>query len=151
MKRKITISIALVLSITVLLLTSSDSPVEAQNQVRTVADTGFVKLGPNQKLRVSIMFDGFESGGVAFRRLVYAPGGCVDGVCKSVVASQTTTSPIALAAGESAFFDIPAEIDGVRAVVLTNNRKARVNASIIDAVTGEVDSFITDWIIDPIS
>ena len=55
MKRKIILSIALVLSLTILLLSSSDSSVKAQNQIKIVADTGSVALGPNQEMRLSLL------------------------------------------------------------------------------------------------
>ena len=144
MKRKITLSIALVLSLTIILLTSSDSRVEAQNQIKVVADTGVVTLGPNQKLRVSIMFDGFEGGErIAFRSIVYAPGVCSGGICKSAVASQTTSAVITLQPGEAALFDMIDPQGQVK--VLSNSQKARVNILIIDSVTGEIVSYQNEY------
>ncbi len=53
MKRKIILSITFVLSLTILLLTSSDSTAQSPNQFRVIADTGVVSLGPNQILRIT--------------------------------------------------------------------------------------------------
>jgi len=153
MKRKIILSIALAVSLTILLLTGSDSRVGAQNQIKAIADTGMIKLGPNQILRITAAgkFGAqTEAAIVRFRQMNYMQTDCSGGICKYAVASQTLSEPIALAPGEAASFTgIPGALP-VRVIVLTNNRNVRVNASIIDAVTGEVDSFITDWIIDPI-
>jgi hypothetical protein len=142
MKRRITLSIALVLSVVLVALTNSDSTVKAQNQIRIVANTGVITLGPNQKLRLSVVFDDTEgSEKVAFRRLIYASGVCAGGICKHAVSSQTTTAPVTMLPGEAALFDM---IDPQgQILVLSNGRKARVNALIIDTATGEtVDAVV---------
>jgi hypothetical protein len=145
MKRRITLSIALVLGIVLSALTGSDSRVSAQQtRIRVIADTGVVTLGANQKLRLSIVFDdtdGAES--VAFRRIVYAPGNCSGGICKSAVASQTTTAPVMMMPGEAALFDMIDPQGQVR--VLSNSRNARVAISIIDSVTGEIVSYQNEY------
>ncbi len=154
MKRRITLSIALAVSLTILLLTGSDSRVEAQNQIKPFADTGMMKLGPNQILRITAAGNfgpQTEAAIVRFRQMNYMQTDCSDAVCKHAVQSQSLSEPIALAPGEAASFTCLPGALPVRAIVLTNNRNVRVNATIIDAVTGEVTSFITDWIIDPIA
>lgn len=155
MKRRIILSLAFVASLTVVLLTSSDATVEAQNQIRPVADSNVTKLGPGQLLRLTIT-EG-EPGGevtrVRFRQMGYTPDVCSSGgVCKSSIASQTTTSPITLGQGEAASIDIPASFMGgvyvgVRGVVLSNSRDVRVNAQIINSFTGEVVA-VSDYLIE---
>ena len=152
MKRRISLSIALALSVGLVLLTNSDSTVKAQNQMRAVADTGVVVLGPNQVLRLGIVNYRETDFNVRFRQIKYTQGVCSDGVCKQTISSQTASAPITLMPGEAASFDIPASFQGgvfvgVRGVVLSNSRNVRVNAMIIDTVTGQVDSVLIALII----
>lgn len=145
MKRRIILSIALVLSIVLIsLLTSSDSTVTAQNQMRAVADTGVVTLGPNQILRVTAAAGDLNGDDmrVRFRRVKYAQVACTgDGVCKQSIVSQTTSAAIMLTTNESAVVDA-ADYVLWRVVVLSNNRNAQVTAAIINASTGETVSHI---------
>lgn len=149
MKRRIRLSITLALSIVLLALTSSDSRVGAQNQESFFADTGIVTLGPNQILRITLE----SSTGdilIKFRRFAYAQGMCGgDGICKLTVASQTTSNPITLAPGEAASTDITpaANSSGVRGVVLSGSRDIKVNAMIINTVTGQVEGLLLDVIL----
>ncbi|HEY0459266.1 MAG TPA: hypothetical protein VGC97_09040 [Pyrinomonadaceae bacterium] len=108
MKRKITLSIALALSIVLVSLIKSDSMVSAEQPQRFRFDTGLVQLGPDQTLRVTAA--GFDPGQldgkfINFRRVEYTPGDCSGGICKSVVASQTASAPLALAPNEAAVVD----------------------------------------------
>jgi hypothetical protein len=146
MKRKITLSIALVVSIISVLLMNSDSSVEAQNQIRGVGDTGTLSLGPNQILRVSA--GALPSGlnvVIRFRQIKYEPTTVEQGITSLAVVSQTTSNAITLMPDEAATFDIS---DGnsntafVRGAVLSNQRDVKVNASIINSVTGQVDAII---------
>ena len=93
MKRRIILSIALALSIVLVSLMSSDSTVKAQNQIRIVADTSIVTLGPGQVLRIVAGFDPGPLDGkfISFRQIEYTQGICNGGVCKHTVASQTTS------------------------------------------------------------
>lgn len=137
MKRRIILSIALTLSIVLVSLMSSDSTVKAQNQVRIIADTGMVTLGPNQKLSISVVFDDTDGAEkVSFRRIVYSPGACSGGICKFIASSQAATNPLTMLPGETALFDMIDPHGQVK--VLSNSRKARVNILIIDTVTGKV-------------
>ena len=129
MKRKIILSIALVSSLALVSLTSSDST-KAQNQISIVGDTGMIKLGANQTFQIEA--DGkfgpqTQVAVVRFRRFDYMQTVCNGGICKYAVASQTTSNPITLTAGEAAFFDVPAELQTVRVAVLSNSRDVRVN------------------------
>ena len=147
MKRKIILSIALVLSVVLVSLMSSDSTAKAQQQNRFRADTGIVTLGgPNQILRVTVvgaldLNDLF----IRLNRQSFTQDVCNGGVCKLTVASQSTSAPILLMPGEAASFDIPNTAFGVRAVIESNRRDVRANAMIIDSVTGEVVAFQKHW------
>ena len=141
MKSKITLKIALVLSITILSLMSSASTTQAQPQLRRIADTGIVTLGPNQILRLTVVGTGFGNNpdNLCFRQVEYGEGTCnSDGVCKHAISSQIESAMIPLVQGEGASFDIPRTAFGVRGVVLSNNRNTRVTAMIINSDTGEV-------------
>ena len=150
MKRRITISIALALSVALLSLMSSDSTAKAQpGGLRRIADTGIVTLGPNQILRLTVVGTGFGNNpdNLCFRRVDYGEGTCnADGVCKHAISSQIESAPITLMRGEGASIDFRQCIfplcGGVRGVVLSNSRNVRVRASIIDNITGKVVAFM---------
>jgi hypothetical protein len=153
MKRKITLSLALALSLTILLLTSSDSGVGAQNQTRFSAGTGPVTLGPNQVLRITVNSrEGNDQINIRLREIRYAASGTTAGITKLAAASQETSEVITLAAGEAVSLDtrrcVSPLCGGVFVRVLSDSRDVRVNASIIDNLTGEVVSFTTDLVID---
>jgi hypothetical protein len=144
MKRKITLSIALALSIILVSLTGSDSNVGAQNQTRFAADTGMITLGPNQTLRVAIKSPRDSASGQAtgFKRIEYAQQGvCSGGVCKHEISSQTASGPVTLAPNEALTVDLEwsANVSGSR-IVVSSGRDLQVNAMIIDAATGKVVS-----------
>ena len=77
MKRRMTLSIALTLSVVALLLASSDSTAQPKPGIRRVADTGIVSLGPNQVLRLTLFGDATgdrqvdAADYVVFRRMEY--------------------------------------------------------------------------------
>jgi hypothetical protein len=146
MKRKIKLSIALCLSLVLVSLMSSDSTVTAQNQIRLVADTGVVTLCENQTICESqtlrLTVTGEAGTTVSFRVIGYTKGACDSaGVCRLVASSQNTTDPITLMPGEAVTVD-RATPKLLRVMVLSNNRNARVNASIIDAATGNTTAII---------
>jgi len=145
MKRRITLSITLVLSVVLLSLMSSDSTAKAEPEGRRVSfDTGIVTLGPGQKLRVAVVGDFNRDNDirVRFRRMGYIEQ---DNLYK--VASEVTTDPITLAPGEGAVIDITLDRDmnAVRGIVNANligtNAAGTVTVQIIDA-TGQVDSIL---------
>jgi hypothetical protein len=140
MKRKITLSIAIVLSIALVSLVKSSSTVNAEPPQRFTFDTGVMTLGPNQILQVTaVTGQGFgDPIPTLFRQRNYMPTACDGGVCKYAVSSQTASDPLLLAPNEAAVFTcIPGSVT-VRAIVLTNNKNTQVNASIIDAITGKI-------------
>ena len=150
MKRRITLSIALTLSVVLVSLMSSDQAAKAQQGRRVVGDTGIITLGPSQVLRMTVNSD--EDGDVdgadflVFRRIEYSQGACGgSGVCKLAVASQTTSNPIALMPGEAALYDISdgtSNTVGVRGVVLSNRRNVRVTGIVFDTSTWRVVTFV---------
>jgi len=142
MKRGITLSIALVVSVILLSLMSSDSTVNAEPPERHAWDTGIVTPGDGQILRVTVVGALDLNDLYLFRvnQRSYTQNVCNGGVCKLTVASQTVSNPITLMPGEAASMDItpmPGSA-GVRAVVVSNRGNVRVTAAIIDAVTGEL-------------
>lgn len=150
MKRRISISIVLVLSVALLSLMTSDSTAQTQRGRRSsVADTGMFPLGPNQSLRVSVAtgdVNGDSDITLRFRRIEYMLGACDSaGVCKYAVSSQTRTNPIVLAPGDAVVFEVSDGLSntlmGVRGVVESNRPGMKVAAQIIGP-TGEVISHI---------
>lgn len=151
MKHKIILSIA-IMTIGLVSLTSSDSPVEAEPPQRFGFDTGIVKLGVDQALIVFVAGGDADGDGrvdgadFVFRRFVYAPGPCSsDGVCRQTIESQSTSDRKTLMPDEAASIVVdPSDPTGntVRAMVVSNNRNARVTAAILDTVTGKPTSQI---------
>ena len=142
MKRRIILAIMLVLSVTFESQLSSDATVQAQPAQKFRFETGVVKLGPNQIMRITVDWGDGTAGSVRFGQTAYTQDGCnADGVCK-LTGTNTFTGPIALMPGEAASYDILAASTYGRGIVVTNNRSAHVNASIIDATTGRVDAVL---------
>lgn len=145
MKRRMTLSCALALSIALVSLIRSDSTVHAQSTATTDPVVGFMTLGFNQVLRITVVnINGNKSSQVRFGQQAYTQGPCSGSVCKHVVASQDMSAPILLAANEAASFDIPSAGLGVRGVVVSSSRDAKVTSMIIDSATGDVVSLFTN-------
>ena len=142
MKRRITLSMALALSL-LLPLVSLPATAHGQQPQRFTADTGVLTLGPGQILRITVAGGaGNDAITVRFRRTQYAQGSCnSDGVCKHTFIGTDVTGTLSLAAGEAASYDIQQIGSAVRGVVLTNNRNARVVCLVINTATGRVDFF----------
>ena len=153
MKRRISLSIALTLSIVLVSLASSDSTAHAQPESRrVVADTGVIAPGDYNALRLTLMADFSDDGKVdasdyvLFRRMEYGQESCSsDGICKLVVTSQATSNPIRLRPGEAAFYtsNPGGGLLGVRIVALSNRRNVRATVSIINTITGETISHLS--------
>jgi hypothetical protein len=142
MKRRMTLSIALVVCLTILSLMIPVSMTKAQNQIRFVADTGVVTLGPNQVLRITVNAgSGDDAVTIRFRQITYQPVAMQQGITSLAVASQTTTAPLMLAAGEAASLELVATTYG-RGVILSNSRNVRATLQIINTSTGETTSHI---------
>jgi hypothetical protein len=139
MKRKVTLSIAIALSIALLALIKADSTVNAEPPQRFSFDTGVVTLGPNQILRVTVAAGDLNGDGihVRFRRTRYIEQ---DNIYR--IESQTTSAPLTLASNEAAVLDA-SDLAVWRAGVLTDSKDARVTVQIIDSATGQVNSVLT--------
>jgi hypothetical protein len=145
MKRKRTLTMALVLGSLLVSLTSSDSTARAQQQPKFRADTGIVTLGPNQVLRVTATgdVDGNDFLAVRFRRMQYAQGTCVGDVCKLASVTDLIIDPVTLMPGEAASMNLSQDgFKGVRILVQSNRRNVRATAAIVNTVTGETSSHI---------
>lgn len=109
-----------------------------------MVDTGVVALGDDQVLRITVNAgEGNDTITVGFRRIGYTQGTCDNGVCTQSVGAQSALGLITLAPGEAASIDIPRSFlggvfVGVRGVVSSSSRDVRVNAFIINAITGEI-------------
>ncbi len=153
MKHKITISIALILSITLVSLMSSDSSVEAQNQIRVVGDTGFIAAILDQDLnsfRVTVNTGaGNDAVAVRFRRIDYTQIACNGGICKHEISAQTVSDLITLMPDEAVSLSVPGnqigtDVTGTRFIVLSNSRDVRVNAAIVESLTNNIVAVICD-------
>jgi len=145
MKRKLTLTMMLALGSVLVSLMISDSPAHAQQRARFRADTGIVKLGPNQVLRVTATadVDGGDFLALRFRRMQYGQGTCAGTVCRLGSVTDLIIDPITLKAGEGASMDLAQDgFAGVRIVVQGSHRNVRATAMIIDTVTGETTSHI---------
>ncbi len=146
MKRSIALAIALGVSVTVLTLASSNSTTKAQQRGRLFQwDTGVVKLGPNQVLRLfgDSNADGDVDGNdyLVFREIKYGQSACSGSVCKLVTVSSTRNGPHRLIPGEAISLELTATTFG-RGIVTSNRRDLRITASIINTTTGETTSHI---------
>jgi hypothetical protein len=121
------------------------SIVQGQTKERFVVDTGVISPSSNQVLRLTVAGPGNDTITVRFRRQQYSPGTCGGGVCVQQVASDDTSGPVTLSAGEAASINVSSTpaFPSVRAMLLSNNRDVRVTAQIIDIATGEV---IAIWV-----
>ena len=150
MKRKIILSIAIVVSLTIILLTSSDSRVEAQNQVRIIADTGVITLGPNQILRITVNSrQGNDTIKLRFRKQEYIETVTAGGIRKLVLSSQDTSDFITMAPGEAVSYNIN-ELGLGRelgcGVYSDTTQNIHVNLHIINTVTGALEmEILRDW------
>jgi hypothetical protein len=147
MKRKITLSIALALSIVLALMMNSDPSVEAQSQARYVASTGIIEPGENQILSLTINGgSGDNAIAIRFRQTRYLKTNCADGICRYVVESQTTSETMLSAPNQSSKLDVMGnQIGPDRAVsieVLSSSKNATATVQISDAATGQVNSVL---------
>lgn len=142
MKRSFALVVAFGVSVTLLLLASSDSTTKAQQRGRLFHwDTGVVRLGPNQVLRISGDWNGDSDTTVGFREIKYGQGACNGSVCKLITLSSTTSGPHTVAPGEAISLELVATTFG-RGIVTSNRRDVQITASIINTTTGETTSQI---------
>lgn len=143
MKRRITLSIALLMMIVFVALTSSDST-HAQNQLKPVGGSGLIKVGTGQLLRLTVAAGDVNTDGLRVRivRTEYAEGECgAGGACRLTVASQTTSPPIQLAAGEALAVDGNDFLVWQRITILSNRRNVKVTGIVFDTSTQRIVTF----------
>ena len=139
MFRGIAFPIALAVTLLSLLLLSFESTARAQNQNKLVWDTGVVMPGPNHILRITATLLQPGPHEVRFRIVGYDPGICQGGVCTHQVGFQVTLLPVTLNQDETVSFDIPNNIGfGLRGIVASKSFEVRVNACIVNTVTGTI-------------
>ena len=150
MKRKIGLTMALVISV-FLVAISPDSTVQAQQvqRQRFWTDTGFVTLGPNQILRITVGWDLNNDGTfndnaavVGIGQIDYVQASCsVGNLCKhgspnpnpvfekdQIPVTQVLSRDLKQMLGSS----------GLRGVVVSNRSDLRMVFQIINTSTGEV-------------
>jgi hypothetical protein len=147
MKHRKIFSIALVLNALLWPVLASTAQGQ-QGGKRLIADSGVIRLGPGQILRITINGQaGNDTLNVRFRRMYYV-GSANGGVWKtSSVVAQDTSDPITLAANEAASTDLSqGGFDAVRGEVIIRGYTGATNVNngvlfqIINASTGEVVS-----------
>jgi hypothetical protein len=143
MKRQLTLSIVVTLSV-LLSLVSFPSTVQGQQSQRFSADSGVVTLGAGQVLRLTVAgTGGNDTIRVRFRWARYAPAGCnSDGVCRQTLISQGTTPLETLGSADAIHYD-QGDPSGIRVAVESNSQNVRVVFQIIDTSTGDI---IAIWV-----
>jgi hypothetical protein len=133
------IAVALAVSLTLINLVATMRAAPSQ---RYVFNTGVVKLGPNQVLRIIIDWGDGTAGQVRFGRTTYVQGPCnSDGVCK-LTGSNTFTGPTTIGIGDVASCDVLAAGTYGRGIVVTTSQKVHVSAAIVNATTGATEVLI---------
>ncbi|MEQ1604906.1 MAG: hypothetical protein ABL999_08555 [Pyrinomonadaceae bacterium] len=144
MKRRITLSVALLLTVAFVSLMSSDQMANAAPPRLFVTNTGAITVGPNQSLRVTVT-NGPDTSMVQFRQLEYNPvGTCDGGVCKHMIWMQNTSPMTSLAPGEMASINFIGDTatHEVGHIITSNSQNMKVNAMIVNTETGQVESII---------
>src|SRR5712691_2247740 len=115
MKRRITTSLLLSLSLLVSLL-SFPLHVKGQQGHRFRGDTGVIPLGMGQVLRITVNGrDGNDTFRVRFAWMKYMPSGCnTDGVCRHAIQSEGATAPVNVGVNQAASYEVQGTGDSVR-------------------------------------
>ena len=111
-----------------------------------MADTDLVTLGGTQILRVTFAGgDGNDMIRVRFRWMQYAAQGCsgMPAVCRHMVVSQGVTPVETLGSDDALSFDLQQIGAGVRVVVESNSRNARVLGVVFDTSTQRIVAICT--------
>jgi len=120
--------------------------ISAQQRHRFRADTGLITLGLGQVLRVTLSSEAFEVVSTTRPRFVwmrYGPMNCnTEGVCRQMIQSQGTTTPVPVTQNEAASFDMQGTGGGVRVSVFVAAGDVTGDALIINSATGEVVSHV---------
>lgn len=146
MKRKITLSMMLILSFVLITMMSSDT--FAQRSRVFVADTGVITLGPNQSAILSVSAGDVNGGGIhnfVTQKMTYSQGVCNDqGVCRLTL-DNIQTSNFSLNAGEA--IQLKTGAAGTRFRVLSRRDNLKVTLSTVDDLTGSVNSFLDVFVV----
>ncbi len=138
MKFPMTKSTVIAFSVLLTLITFV-SRTRAQPPQRYVFNTGVVKLGPTQILRITVDWRDSKTGQARFGRTLYTQGPCnSDGVCQ-LNGTSMYTGTTTLGQGDVASCDELTAGTYGRGIVVTTSQKTRVTAAIVNTVTGDVD------------
>ena len=141
MRRKMTFSLTLTLS---LLLSLLSLPATAHGQPppqKFRGDTGVVTPGMGQILRITVNgMSGNDAIRVRLRWMQYGALGCsgMPPVCRHMVVSQGTTPVETLGPDGALSFDVQGTGEGVRVVVESNSPDVRVLCVVFDTSTQRV-------------
>ena len=142
MKRKMTNSIALGLTVLLAVMTFVPTGQGQQQKKKPVAATGVFTPAAGQVLRITVAGAGSDTITIRFAWKRFVGGTCsaVMGatVCRHTVASEGMSAPVTLGPNEAASLDVGGDGNGVEVMVFSNDTNVRVNAMIIDAASGNV-------------
>lgn len=144
MKRQMTLAFVLTLSV-LLSLVSLPSPAQAAPP-RFRADSGFVTLSAPQILRVTVNgTSGNDTIRVRLRWMQYGAQTCtgMPAVCRHMVVSQGTTPLETIGPGEALSFDLQGLGDGVRVVVEGDSPNLRVLGIVFETSTQRINAICT--------
>lgn len=144
MKRQMTLAFVLTLSV-LLSLVSLPSPAQAAPP-RFRADSGFVTLSGPQILRVTVNgTSGNDTIRVRLRWMQYGAQTCtgMPAVCRHMVVSQGTTPLETIGPGDALSFDLQGLGDGVRVVVEGDSPNLRVLGIVFDTTVERIDAICT--------
>jgi len=152
MKRKITLSLVLTLSV-LLSLVSLPSTAQAAPPQRFRFATGVITHSIGQTLRVTVNgTGGSDTIRVRFAWMKYMAPDCIGmpAVCRHTVESQGATPLMTLNDNDALSFDVDGNGNGVNLGVESNSRDAWVIVQLIRTSTGEVlsasEPLPTEWI-----
>lgn len=144
MKRKVTFSFTLTLSLLLSLVSLPATAQAAPQRFRT--DSGVVPIGMGQVLRITVnATGGNDTIRVRLRWMQYAAQACngMPAVCRHMVISQGTTPQEMLGPDEALSFDVAGTGAGMRVVVESNNPSARVLGVVFDTSTQRIVAICT--------
>lgn len=139
MKRKMTFSVTLMLSLLVSLVSLPSTAQAAPRRFR--ADLGVITLSATQRLRVTVAgTGGNDTIRVRFRSMQYGVPVCsgMPAVCRHTVASESATPVETLGPDDALSFDVQGTGSSVRVVVDCNSPKARVLGIVFDTSTERI-------------
>lgn len=141
MKRRITLSFVLTLSV-LMSLVSLPSTAQGQQPQSFSASSGLVTLGEGQTLRVTAAACaiGCVEELMEFFSRLYSAGNCSGSpqVCQHTVVSQGVSARHILGPNGALSFDVQGP-GAVNVTVRSNSRNARLTAMILDTATGKVN------------